>query len=276
MNTKAYQLSISLNDEELQDIAIAVLSTLDITAIEQQDDGLEIYDESVELLEQAKLALSDLPFIDESSLSVIEIENKNWNAEWERSFQPISVGSFCGVRASFHESLDVEHEIIINPELAFGTGHHETTYMMMDQMSRLDLSGARVFDYGCGTAILAILAKMLDSSYTLAIDYDPQSIKCAQDCLELNDVDNIDLRVGTIDTVEESHFDIILANINRNVLLEVSQKLYDRQAESGYLILSGLLQKDEQQITDLYESVGYQKLNVSYKGEWISILMRRG
>lgn len=274
-NKWVYKLTINLSGEEHQDIVLAFISSMDINALEQTDDTLEIYHEERLILETLQDLLEPLTFLSREQMVLEDIENKNWNEEWEKSFAPIVVGDFCTIRASFHDIDTKGYDIIINPELAFGTGHHETTYMMIEQMSRLDFTDKSVFDYGCGTAILAILAKMMGAGRSLAIDYDEQSIKCATDCLALNDTIGIDLKTATIDQVTDAPFDIVLANINRNVLLETVTDVYRLTASGGSLVLSGLLRADEAMITELYTTAGFIKKNVCIRNEWISMLMHK-
>ena len=271
-----YKFIIKIGEEEKQDLILAIIATLDIDALEQLDDAIEIYHEDLTVLETLKELISPLEFISDEDIKIEELMNRNWNADWESSFEPITVGEFCTIRASFHEIEPVGYDIIINPELAFGTGHHETTYMMIDQMSRIDFSNRTVFDYGCGTAVLAILAKKMGSSYTLGIDYDHQSIVCSQDCLSLNHTEDIELKTGTIDQVVDAPFDIVLANINRNVLLDTAEDVYRLTKTNGLLLLSGLLRQDEEMVTERYIDMGYRKRNVCYRQGWISMLMVTG
>ncbi len=271
-----YKLYIPVESEEHQEIILAMIADEEISAVEQDDSGLTIYHESAEVLDRAKSTAESLPFLD-SELSIEQLPLENWNKKWEESFQPIIVGNFCGVRASFHEPLEeVKHEIIIDPELAFGTGHHETTYMMMQQMELLDFAGTKVFDFGCGTAILAILAHMLGAEDIYGIDYDEQAIKCAHDCIQLNDTDTIRLEACVITDTPVEQYDIILANINRQVLLDSAEELNKRLAPEGVLVLSGLLVEDEPIITERYDQVGFEKVSKINKGEWISLKMKHG
>jgi ribosomal protein L11 methyltransferase len=166
----------------------------------------------------------------------------------------------------------VEHEIIINPELAFGTGHHETTYMMIDQMQEMDFKDKSVFDYGCGTAILAILAERIGAKPIYGIDIDEQAIKCAHDCLRLNDANYIRLDAGTIEDVQDT-YDIILANINRNVLISTAEAIKALVAQDGLILLSGILREDLEMVLGKYQETGFSLKKTVKKGEWCSVLM---
>lgn len=272
-NSIIFKLNIPAKGEELQDLILAHISLSEVGALEQTEEGFNIYHESKEIIDDLIETLASLKLIERSDSLVEEIANKNWNEEWESSFTPIHVGDFCTVRATFHDIRSVGIDIIINPELAFGTGHHETTYMMIDQMSRLDFQDRSVFDYGCGTAILAILAEKLGATEILAIDNDEQSVHCAKDCIDLNSSTHIDLRHATIDNIAvNNQFDIILANINRNVLLDSADTLYALTKSKGYTLLSGLMRQDEDMILRRFRSAGFSLKNICYRAEWISIL----
>ena len=267
------KLEIQCSAEDHQNILIAYADQAGLDGIEQTTSGLIIHsdrsDAITEYVEQIKI----LPFITSESIIQSEVPKENWNKQWESSFQPIRVGEFCGVRAGFHEPLHhVDHEIIINPELAFGTGHHETTYMMIEQMKDIDFQDKVVFDYGCGTAILAILAERLGAKTIHGIDIDEQAIKCAHDCLQLNDAKRITLETGTIEAVQGT-YDIILANINRNVLLSTAEDIRSLADQDGLILLSGILQEDLELVLAKYQETGFYLEKTLKKGEWCSVLM---
>ena len=147
------------------------------------------------------------------------IKQENWNAKWESDFQPITIGNKCGIRADFHEPLEVDYEIIITPKMSFGTGHHATTYGMIEAMIRLDFQEKKVLDMGCGTAVLAILAHQLGSNKVVAIDIEEWAYNNALENISMNGSSNILVHKGGKEKIE-GEFDIILANINRNILIQ--------------------------------------------------------
>jgi len=269
------KLEITCSAEEHQNILIAYADLAGLDGIEQTSEGLIIHsDQSGAILDYIE-QISLLPFISSDKISLSEVPKENWNKQWESSFQPIRVEQFCGVRASFHKALnDVDHEIIINPELAFGTGHHETTYMMIEQMKDIEFQNKTVFDYGCGTAILAILAERLGAKSVYGIDIDEQAIKCAHECLALNDAQKISLETGTIDVVQGS-YDIVLANINRGVLMNTAEQLHHLTAPDGLILLSGILQEDIELVLAKYVESGFSVIRNLEKGEWCSVLMSK-
>lgn len=269
-----FKLTIELSESSLQDIVVAFADLVEIEALEQSDESIIIHDKERTKLTELQSSLMDLEFITDEIMHIETIQNKNWNETWEKSFTPIVIESFCGVRASFHDTItDVKHEIIINPELAFGTGHHETTYMMIDQMSDLPFEGSKVLDYGCGTAILSILAEKLGADKIFGIDIDEQSIECAKDCVELNNSNNIDLVKGDMSDIPNEKYDLILANINKNVLMNSGEGLQKRIDKGGYLLLSGVLKGQEAEVVQYYRQHNFEYKRIMFRGEWASILL---
>jgi ribosomal protein L11 methyltransferase len=175
------------------------------------------------------------------------IEETNWNEVWESNFQPVIVDLFVGIRAGFHNAIkDVEHEIVITPKMSFGTGHHATTYMMIEQMKNISFAGAAVFDFGTGTGILAILSEKLGAGKILAVDHDDWSIENAKENVVQNNCTRVEIRKADSARVEaDFRFDIILANINKNVILDNFSILAKQLSPKGVLIISGLLKEDE-------------------------------
>lgn len=235
------QIKFSNIPQEKHDLLIALLD----------DAGYEGYEEGPGFLS----AFIPQEKFDEATLSAIEaqqqviaakdlVKEKNWNEEWEKNFQPVVIDRFCAVRADFHQPISgVEHEIIITPKMSFGTGHHATTYIMILFMQQLDVKGKRLLDFGTGTGILAILAEQLGATEVTAIDNDDWSIDNAAENIAVNKCRRI--RLSKAENLEElGQFDVILANINRHVILANMLDLKQHLASGGVLILSGLLPDD--------------------------------
>ena len=206
----------------------------------------------------------------DSQYSSSIVKQKNWNAEWESSFQPVCIGDFAGIRAEFHPPLTtVKYEIVITPKMSFGTGHHATTYMMIEQMQDIDFKEKKVFDFGTGTGVLAILSKFLGAATVHATDYDEWSIE--------NSIENISRNVaGGITTelsekVAQGKFDIILANINKNVIIENLSLLASGLSAHGVLLLSGLLIHDESDIVNGGKEYGLHLQKKLVRNNWISL-----
>jgi len=173
-----------------------------------------------------------------------EIEQVNWNKEWEKNFQAIEVDGICAVRAPFHEKTDVDYDIVIEPKMSFGTGHHETTHMMIQHILKLDFNGMSVLDMGCGTGILAILAEMKGATTLDAIDIDNWCYLNTVENIERNNCHNIKAYEGEASLLESKKYDVIIANINRNILLKDIAIYADCLNENGTLLLSGFYRED--------------------------------
>ncbi len=201
------------------------------------------------------------------------IEQQNWNARWESSFEPVRVNDFAAIRASFHPPVkDVTHEIVITPKMSFGTGHHATTYLMIQEMSELDFRNKTVTDFGTGTAVLAILAEKLGAKEVLAIDNDDWSICNARENLAANGCLKITLQKG--EEMVQKHVDILLANINLNVIIANIQLIKNSCSSSSQLLLSGLLLQDEPAIQKALIENGFAVVKTVEKNNWIAILAK--
>lgn len=257
------QISIEAKEEQ-QEILISELAEFDAIGFEQTTSHLLSYfeEENFRSYEITKL-LKDYVF------HFTTLPKQNWNAVWESNFEPVVVDDFCAIRAEFHKPIqNVQHEIIITPKMSFGTGHHATTYMMIQQMRNISFIDKKVFDFGTGTGILAILATKLGAASVTAIDNDEWSIKNAEENFEKNNVHSICLYQSS--TVSEKNFDIILANINRSVLEQYSSTLVNLLSPQGVLLVSGLLKEDEPFIVELFDELTLY--NSQQNQNWISLL----
>ncbi|HMF70384.1 MAG TPA: 50S ribosomal protein L11 methyltransferase [Flavitalea sp.] len=198
-----------------------------------------------------------------------EIPAVNWNEEWEKSFVPVEVGNFCSIRASFHEaSKDVTHDIIITPRMSFGTGHHATTYLMIRQMQGLSFDGSKVLDFGTGTGVLAILSEKLGASEILAIDNDEMSVENAIDNVRENGC--VRITVENADQIKPGgQYDIILANISRNVLLEQMHNVAQHLSQDGVVLMSGLLSGDQEIIEEKVREAALGVNKTDERDGWI-------
>lgn len=202
------------------------------------------------------------------------IPETNWNAVWESNFEPVIIEDFVGIRAHFHEQLKgVKHEIVITPKMSFGTGHHATTFMMIQQMKEIDFVNKKVFDFGTGTGILTILAERLGAEKILAVDNDDWSIENTKENLERNNCVKVDLKKAD-DALMNENFDIILANINKNVILENFLLLTQQLKPGGVLLLSGLLGEDEKNILSAAGKFSLSLGKITKNNNWISLRFR--
>ena len=202
------------------------------------------------------------------------IAPKNWNAEWESNYEPVIVDEFVAVRAHFHQPITtVEHEIVITPKMSFGTGHHATTWLMIHQMRQVPIKGKRVADFGTGTGVLAILAEKMGATNIHAIDNDSWSIENAKENLARNGCTRINLYQSDLPEFEEP-IDLLLANINKNVLLETMPMLAASLDREGVLLMSGLLENDEPDIVAAAAAQGLHFEKKETRSGWICLQFR--
>jgi ribosomal protein L11 methyltransferase len=253
---------------EQQEWLIAHLSEIGYEGFEENSNELKAF---IGEKDFDRELLKEIAFKYQLSFTENIIPAQNWNAVWESNFQPVLVDDFVMVRAHFHPPASgVEQEIVITPKMSFGTGHHATTWMMMRQMRSIDFTGKSVFDFGTGTGVLAILAAKLGAASVVAVDIDEWSITNGQENISRNNVGSIDLHQA--DSAEgESSFDIILANINRNVILDNLLILSGRLNKGGILLLSGLLKEDEEVVRPACESHSLVFESREVRDNWICI-----
>lgn len=206
----------------------------------------------------------------EIDFTIEEIEQINWNKEWEKNFSPIVVDDICCVRAPFHEKPNTTYDIIIEPKMSFGTGHHETTHMMIQYILKNDMSNKKVLDMGCGTGILAILAEMRGGGPIDAIDIDNWSYLNTVENVERNNCINITAYEGDILLLSEKKYDVIIANINRNILLEDIKYYVSSLNINGKLFLSGFYKEDLEMISKECESYNLNYVDHINRNNWIA------
>lgn len=203
-----------------------------------------------------------------------EMPNINWNEEWEKNFSPINIDDKVLIRAEFHEPKPEMHEIIIQPKMSFGTGHHPTTHLMVQQMMDMDLKEKTVLDMGCGTSVLAIYAKQRGAGKTVAIDIDEWSVENSKENAERNGVE-LAISQGTADNLGSEKFDVILANINRNILISDIPTYVSVLNDGGKLLLSGLCFFDVDDILQVCTEENLKMEKQMQREEWVSILLSK-
>lgn len=253
---------------EQQELLIAQLAEAGFEGFEENETELKAF---IPEKDYQKQLLQELAFKYQLHFTEQVIPEQNWNQHWESNFQPVRVDDFVFIRAAFHPPGEkVMHEILITPKMSFGTGHHATTFMMVQHMREMDFTGKKVFDFGTGTGILAILAEKLGAASILATDNDDWSISNAAENLVNNDCTKVNLQ--QFDSVPSGErFDIILANINKNVILENLAVLAKQLAPGGILLLSGLLAEDEPDILAATEPLQLVFTGKQLQNNWISL-----
>lgn len=259
-------------DPEKQELLIALLAAEGFEGFEEGEETLQAFIPSEDFNQEI---VSNICKESDVSYSISVINEQNWNAVWESEFEPVLIDDFAAVRASFHEPIpQVKYEIVITPKMSFGTGHHATTYMMITQMARLNFTGKKVFDFGTGTAVLAVLAEKMGATDIVGIDNDQWSIVNAEENIAANNCKHIKI-LQKDEADMGTAFDIILANINKHILLANMPVLAKQLISGGTLILSGLLEEDEEDITQSIEQQGLTKIETVKRSRWICIAARR-
>lgn len=262
-----WQYSFSPLDAQQKEIMVAQLSDIGFEGFEEAGDSLHAFIPESDLNEEA---------LNELLSERLEVSRKlvpptNWNAEWEKDFEPVIVHDFASIRAHFHAPIpNVQHEVIITPKMSFGTGHHATTFMMIEYMRELDLKNKSVLDFGTGTGVLAILAEKLGASAIVAIDNDDWSIENARENIEVNGCKKIELLKA--DTLNLGRtFDVILANINKNVLLVNMTAIRQHLKDGGVVIMSGLLNGDRKDIEAAVVKEMLKVVDQKDRQNWIAL-----
>ncbi|MFN5236459.1 MAG: 50S ribosomal protein L11 methyltransferase [Bacteroidota bacterium] len=263
-------------DAETAEVLVAFLAEAPFDTFEENEQGLSAYLPARAGMQEAEALLTELQAQFSYEGSTEFLPGQNWNELWESNFQPVIVNDFCAVRADFHEPIpQVKWELVINPKMAFGTGHHETTWQCMAAMEQLPMEGTRLLDFGCGTGILAILASKLGASEIEAVDIEDESYRNTLENSEANGVSNVMARCGTLDAVQGRDFDGVLANINRHVILDALPRLADMTKPGSWLLVSGILLSDEQVVTAAARAAGYELSWFGSRGNWLCGLFTR-
>ena len=253
------------------EILIAQLGYAGFESFVENEEGVKAYIQKDEwrenVLDEIQILASE-EFQFEFNFS--EIEQVNWNAEWEKNFDSIEVDGRCIVRAPFHPEANLEFEIVIEPKMSFGTGHHETTFMMLQHILENDFNGKTVLDMGCGTAVLAILAEMRGASKLDAIDIDPWCFENSVENIERNKSKNISVELGDAALLSGRKYNTIIANINRNILLNDMETYRSCLEEGGSLYLSGFYKEDLPLITDCCNKLGLTFVDNKERHNWVA------
>ncbi len=271
MGREFIQLFFSNTDEDKTAMLIALLSDIGYSGFEETEKGMKAYISNDDFDQTALgMVLNTVAVTCERSA----IKEQNWNAQWESSFDSIIIGDFAAIRAGFHQPVqNVKHEMIITPKMSFGTGHHASTYMMIHQMKEMGFTGKTVVDFGTGTAVLAILAEKMGAASVDAIDNDEWSIENAKENLVANNCSAVNISMA--ETLQKGkRYDIILANINLNVIVDNLPAVIQACKKDTEILLSGFLKQDEPGLLQLTSVFNLSHINTLQKGEWICLKLR--
>ncbi|MFT3945750.1 MAG: 50S ribosomal protein L11 methyltransferase [Agriterribacter sp.] len=271
LNEIYIEICVQVNDPQVNDLLIAKLNeSMNIAGAEELPGMLKCYikeEDFDERIFEKIIEINNLKYYKSN------INNKNWNEEWEKAYEPVIAGK-VGVRADFHPcNNEVEYDIVVTPKMSFGTGHHATTSMMIELITQFNPSGKKVIDFGTGTGVLAILAHKMHAREILAIDYDDWSIENAAENFQKNDCPSIQL--GKKDHFPVGVYDMILANINLNVIADNMRAMAKSLAENGILLVSGILVDDLNEILRISDEYPLQLKKKSEKNNWLCIAFKK-
>jgi len=247
MNYTEISISISPFEEYLADILASELGEIDFDSFVPNENGLTAYIQETSFdKEKFEKLIENFSFADAIEYSIVNVPQRNWNEEWEKNFfEPIVIGNECVIHSSFHKNIpQAKYDIVIDPKMSFGTGHHETTSLMIEEILKMDFAEKKVLDMGCGTSVLAILMAMRGAKDVTAIDIDSWCTENSQENVELNHVSGINILLGGAELLKEMEFDIIIANINRNILQADMKQYSECLPIGGKLCMSGFYKED--------------------------------
>ncbi|HBX53326.1 MAG: ribosomal protein L11 methyltransferase [Bacteroidetes bacterium RIFOXYA12_FULL_35_11] len=268
--------SLELPTEEKQEILTALLGDIGYDSFEYSENGIAAY--ILESFFSAEAVIEIQKSIDfQFTYSFSGVEKKNWNEEWEKNFLPVYIKNFYQIRAPFHEKkIGYKLDLLITPKMSFGTGHHPTTRLMLEQMVEMNFENKNVLDMGSGTGILSIAASMLGAASVTAIEIDDWCYENIVENVSLNKVQNINIFTGGIELVNHSEaFDVIIANINRNVLLEQIPVYSNAMRKNAVLLLSGFYSEDRNAIEKLCSEHFLTFETISGNSNWIVLSFRK-
>ncbi|MBZ0181190.1 MAG: 50S ribosomal protein L11 methyltransferase [Melioribacteraceae bacterium] len=265
------------------EILTSVLWELELSGIRENDDSLTLYceEENNIQLDDVKILLENLKaenLINHFEVSEISFEDKNWNEEWESKIDVVEVSDKIVIKPTFRKYDSKPGQIIltIDPKMSFGTGEHQSTRLMLLLMEKYIKGNEKVLDVGSGTGVLAIGAVKLGSSNAIAIDNNEWCKLNGEENIVLNNVeDRVKILLGEISDIEEDDYDLVLANINKNVLIDIVGDLYKKTAGEGLLIISGILIIDLPQILEVYQSTGFIHLDDIQQDDWTAVLFKK-
>jgi len=265
----------------IPEIVSGLLWELDISGLTEENDFIKVFSSENDLTkEEIKTFLKrlvDEKVIDEFSVEEYELENKNWNEEWEKNLKIIKVTNRIIIRPSYKEYKPAENEIVItiDPKMSFGTGEHQTTKLVLKLIEKFVKPGMKVLDVGSGTAILSIASVKLGAEKAIAIDNDELCFENGIENCRINNVlDKVEVKTGEIKNIAENNFDIILANIQKNVLLNIADDFKSKLKKNDLAILSGLLIEDEKDIIEYYSKLNFTFIQEEKMDEWIALVFK--
>jgi ribosomal protein L11 methyltransferase len=268
------QYEFFTREESLRDFIISLLPEVGFEGFEETPDSVRAFIPGPALVHEHVLDILKQNELDHIEYQCSNIKQQNWNEQWEKSFNPLLIAEKVSIRAPFHDPLPAEHELIIEPKMSFGTGHHATTALMIEQMLDIPMKGLDVVDFGSGTGVLAILAERLGAKHIVAIDNEEWAVENCRENIERNHSEKIEVIFADTMGIVTQTFDIMLANINRNVIMKNLESWGTFLKPGGVLLISGILVTDTKDVADLAASLGFELSRQLTRDGWVSICFR--
>jgi ribosomal protein L11 methyltransferase len=268
------QYEFFTKDESKRDFIISLLPEVGFDGFEEQEESVKAFIPKESWDQEAILDILAQNELGNIEFKQTDIAPKNWNEEWEKNFEPVIIAGRVGIRAPFHATQGAEYELIIEPKMSFGTGHHATTSLMIQQMLAMDMKGKTVADFGCGTGILAIMAEKLGAASVVAIDHEEWAVENSKENLGRNNAVKVTVLFADSMDSSQARFDIMLANINRNVIMKSLQSWRNFLRPGGVLVVSGILVTDTDDVSVMAVSSGFLVEKVLTENGWASILFK--
>jgi ribosomal protein L11 methyltransferase len=266
-------------DPEYSEILMAEIAEAGFDTFMEIEKGFEAYGEEKKVdTDLVETICKKYKHVNPLLLLFDKVEKQNWNKEWEKNVEPINVDGKILVRASFHEARpSIPYEIIITPKMSFGTGHHQTTHLMLRAQLTVDHKGKRVMDAGCGTGILSIMAAKLGASSVEAFDIDDWSVENSIENIEVNETPNVSIRLGTVRSLSfDGMFDVLLANINKNILLDEMEVYAAKLKVGGHVLLSGFYTADIPDLVAKAKTYSLKEIRRDEKDTWATLVLTKG
>jgi ribosomal protein L11 methyltransferase len=266
------QIGGTLDAQVAREILVAELGAVGFESFSETPERLsafiQVQDWKEGMLDEIQILKSDEVAFE---VDQEEIEQVNWNERWEKNFNPIQIAGKVSVRAPFHPDPHLQYDIVIEPKMSFGTGHHETTHLMIELLLELELEGKSALDMGCGTGILAIFSEMRGASMIDAIDIDTWCYENSLENASRNECKKIRVYEGDVSLLTGKRYDLIIANINRNILLSDMGAYVNSLNPDGILLLSGFYESDVEQINAHAEKLGLRKTGQKVRNQWVGL-----
>jgi len=264
------------NQSPFREIIVAKLNEVGFESFSEDEHNLKAY------IQEDKLVLKDVEGILNSikkltniSYKIKKIKQENWNEKWESNYFPVIINDICAIRAPFHKKINCKYELIIMPKMSFGTGHHETTELMIKQILNLNFKNKNVLDVGCGTGVLSILASKLSANQVTGIDTDDWAFQNSIDNSKLNNVDDIHFFHGDVHSITKNKYDYIFANINLNTIIDQLSTYINLITSKGSILISGFYEENEEIILTLVKKLKLKVVTKKNKNKWLMFHLSR-